>query len=116
MRISGCLVSLLIELALALVSVPSSAEVLKIVVDDTIHPITDEYIGRALAEADRNKDKAVLIELNTPAGLLDPTRTIIEKIVASPVTVIIYVTPIGSPADSPGFFILESAASTGMAA
>ncbi|PYX06174.1 MAG: serine protease [Acidobacteria bacterium] len=108
MRISGCLVSLLIELALALVSVPSSAEVLKIVVDDTIHPITDEYIGRALAEADRNKDKAVLIELNTPGGLLDSTRKIIEKIVASPVPVIIYVTPSGSRAASAGFFILES--------
>jgi len=102
------LVSLLIELALALVSVPSSAEVLKIVVDDTIHPITDEYIGRALAEADRNKDKAVLIELNTPGGLLDSTRKIIEKIVASPVPVIIYVTPSGSRAASAGFFILES--------
>ena len=81
------MVSLLIELALALVSVPSSAEVLKIVVDDTIHPITDEYIGRALAEADRNKDKAVLIELNTPGSLLDSTR---------------------SRAASAGFFILES--------
>ena len=102
------MVSLLIELALALVSVPSSAEVLKIVVDDTIHPITDEYIGRALAEADRNKDKAVLIELNTPGGLLDSTRKIIEKIVASPVPVIIYVTPSGSRAASAGFFILES--------
>jgi membrane-bound serine protease (ClpP class) len=108
MRILRCLLSVLIELALALVSVPSSAEVLKIVVDDTIHPITDEYIGRALAEADRNKDKAVLIELNTPGGLLDSTRKIIEKIVASPVPVIIYVTPSGSRAASAGFFILES--------
>ena len=66
---------------------------LKIVVDDTIHPITDEYIGRALAEAERNKDQALLIELNTPGGLLDSTRHIIEKILASPVPVIIYVTP-----------------------
>jgi len=93
----------------------SSAEVLKIVVDDTIHPITDEYIGRALAEADRNKDKAVLIELNTPGGLLDSTRNIIEKIVASPVPVIIYVTPSGSRAASAGFFILESADIAAMA-
>src|SRR6266404_2563611 len=92
-----------------------SAEVLKIVVDDTIHPITDEYIGRALTEADRNKDKAVLIELNTPGGLLDSTRKIIEKIVASPVPVIIYVTPSGSRAASAGFFILESADIAAMA-
>jgi len=90
-------------------SIPSSAEVLKIVVNDTIHPITDEYIGRALAEAERNKDQALLIELNTPGGLVDSTRDIIEKILASPVPVIVYVTPSGSRAASAGFFILESA-------
>lgn len=90
-------------------AVSSSAEVLKIVVDDVIHPITEEYIGRALDEAARNKDQAVLIELSTPGGLLDSTRGIIEKILASPVPVIIYVTPTGSRAASAGFFILESA-------
>src|SRR5450631_3516593 len=96
-------------------SVPSSAEVLKIVINDTIHPITEEYIGRALAEAERNKDRALLIELNTPGGLLESTREIIEKIVASPVPVITYVTPGGSRAASAGFFILESADVAAMA-
>ena len=93
----------------------SSAEVLKIVVDDVIHPITEEYIGRALDEAARNKDQAVLIEISTPGGLLDSTRGIIEKILASPVPVIIYVTPTGSRAASAGFFILESADVAAMA-
>src|SRR5438876_9300051 len=96
-------------------SIPSPAEVLKIVVDDTIHPITDEYIGRALAEAERGKDQALLIELNTPGGLLESTRDIIEKIIASPVPVIIYVTPSGSRAASAGFFILEAADVAAMA-
>ncbi len=100
---------------LLLFSLSSSAEVLKIVVNDTIQPITDEYIGRALVEAQRNKDQAVLIELNTPGGLLDSTRSIIEKIVASPIPVIIYVTPSGSRAASAGFFILESADVAAMA-
>lgn len=101
--------------ALLSISTPSPAEVLKIVVDDTIHPITDEYVGRALAEAERNKDQALLIEINTPGGLLDSTRHIIEKILASPVPVIIYVTPSGSRAASAGFFILESADVAAMA-
>jgi membrane-bound serine protease (ClpP class) len=92
-----------------------SAEVLKIVVNDTIQPITDEYIGRALVEAAQHKDEAVLIELNTPGGLLDSTRDIIQKILASPVPVIIYVTPSGSRAASAGFFILESADVAAMA-
>jgi membrane-bound serine protease (ClpP class) len=96
-------------------SIASSAEVLKIVVNDAIHPITDEYIGRAIAEAERNKDQALLIEINTPGGLLESTRDIIEKILASPVPVIIYVTPSGSRAASAGFFILESADVAAMA-
>jgi membrane-bound ClpP family serine protease len=94
-----------------------SADVLKITVDDAIQPVTAEYIGRALEVAAANKDKyqAVLIEINTPGGLVDSTREIIEKIVASPVPVIIYVTPSGSRAASAGFFILESADVAAMA-
>jgi membrane-bound serine protease (ClpP class) len=107
--------SLIGGVLLFVLTAASSAEVLKIVVDDAIHPITTEYIARAIAEADRNKDQALLIEINTPGGLLDATREIIEKIVASPVPVIIYVTPSGSRAASAGFFILESADVAAMA-
>lgn len=99
----------------ALFSVWSSAEVLRVVVNDTIQPITAEYIGRAIAQAKRNNSQAVLIELNTPGGLLDSTRDIIEKIEASAVPVIIYVAPSGSRAASAGFFILESADVAAMA-
>src|SRR5271165_1510776 len=106
---------LLTGLLLLVLCAASSAEVLKIVVNDSIHPITDEYIGRAIAEAERNKDHAVLIEINTPGGLLESTRNIIEKILASPVPVIIYVTPGGGRAASAGFFILESADIAAMA-
>ena len=86
-----------------------SADILKIVVNDAIQPITTEYIGRALAVAAANHDQAVLIEMNTPGGLVDSTRDIIDKIVASPVPVIVYVTPSGSRAGSAGIFILEAA-------
>ena len=110
-RISALLAGLL----LLVLSTASSAEVLKIVVDDAITPVTDEYIGRAIAEAERTKAQALLIEVNTPGGLLDSTRDIIEKILASRVPVIIYVTPSGSRAASAGFFILESADVAAMA-
>jgi membrane-bound serine protease (ClpP class) len=100
---------------ISLLAASSSANVLKIVINDNIHPITAEYIGRALESAAANHDQAVLIEINTPGGLVDSTRDIIEKIVASPVPVIIYVTPSGSRAASAGFFILESADVAAMA-
>jgi len=92
-----------------------SADVLKISIDDLIQPVTAEFIGRALELAAANHDQAVLIEMNTPGGLVDSTREIIEKIVASPVPVIIYVAPSGSRAASAGFFILESADVAAMA-
>jgi membrane-bound serine protease (ClpP class) len=90
-------------------SVASSAEVLKIVINDTIQPITDEYIGRAITEAHAQKANALLIQINTPGGLVSSTRNILEKITTSPVPVIVYVAPAGARAGSAGIFILESA-------
>jgi membrane-bound serine protease (ClpP class) len=93
----------------------ANADVLKIRIDGPIHPITDEFIGRAIEQASATKADALLIELSTPGGLLDSTRSIIQKIVASPVPVIIYVSPSGARAASAGFFILESADIAAMA-
>jgi membrane-bound serine protease (ClpP class) len=111
---------LILRLALCVFTVAigsmfASAEILKVVVDDTIQPISEEYIARAIAEAGRRHDQAVLIEINTPGGLVDSTRQIIEHITTSQVPVIIYVTPSGSRAASAGFFILESADIAAMA-
>jgi membrane-bound serine protease (ClpP class) len=112
MRLRGFFATLILPFLLA---VFSAADVLKIVIDDTIQPVTAERIERALDQAAAHKDDAVLIELNTPGGLLDSTREIIKKILASPVPVIIYVTPSGSRAASAGFFILEGADVAAMA-
>ena len=98
-----------------LFSFPARAEILKVVVNDTIQPISAEYIGRAIDEARRRNDQAVLIEINTPGGLVSSTREIIEKISASSVPVIVYVTPTGGHAGSAGIFILESADVAAMA-
>ncbi|MGB6481310.1 MAG: ATP-dependent Clp protease proteolytic subunit, partial [Candidatus Sulfotelmatobacter sp.] len=107
---------ILLALAAAFVlSSVSSAEVLKIVVNDTIQPITEEYIARAIDEAQRRNDQAVLIEINTPGGLVESTRQIIEKITSSQVPVIVYVAPSGSRAGSAGIFILEAADVAAMA-
>src|SRR6478672_6525025 len=106
---------ILSAITVILFALPASAEILKVVVDDTIQPISEEYIARAIAEAARRNDAAILIEINTPGGLVESTRQIIEHITASAVPVIIYVTPSGSRAASAGFFILESADIAAMA-
>ncbi len=102
-------------LALLSSSAASANSVVKIRVDDTIQPITAEYIDRAIEHARQTNADAVLIELSTPGGLLESTRSIIEKILASPVPVIVYVSPTGARAASAGFFILESADVAAMA-
>lgn len=91
------------------------ASVLRLTVHQMIHPISDEFIARGLAQAARNHDDAVVIELSTPGGLLDSTRSIVEKIMTSPVPVIVYVGPAGSRAASAGFFLLEAADLAAMA-
>jgi membrane-bound serine protease (ClpP class) len=111
-RVSACLAALL---GLLVLCTSASAEVVKIVINDTIQPITEEYIGRAIAEAHAKNAQALLIQINTPGGLVSSTRDIIEKITASPVPVIVYVAPTGSRAGSAGIFILEAADIAAMA-
>src|SRR5579863_8609551 len=114
-RLSITRIALVLAAAFVLSSVSASAEVLKIVVNDTIQPITEEYIARAIDEAARRNDQAILIEINTPGGLVESTRHIIEKITNSSVPVILYVAPSGSRAGSAGIFILEAADIAAMA-
>src|SRR5208337_2363176 len=102
-------------LALLAASAASASSVVKVRVDDTIQPITAEYIDRAIEHARQTNADAVLIELSTPGGLLESTRSIIQTILASPVPVIVYVAPSGARAASAGFFILESADVAAMA-
>ena len=106
---------LLLPFLIVLLAAASPADVLRVVVDDAIQPVTVEYIGRALETASVDRDQAVLLELNTPGGLVDSTRDIIEKLSASPVPVIVYVTPTGARAGSAGIFILEAADIAAMA-
>jgi len=91
------------------------ADVLRISVDDAIQPVTAEYIGRGIDAAAANYDQAVLIEINTPGGMVDSTRKIIDSISSSQVPVIVYVSPTGSRAGSAGIFILEAADIAAMA-
>jgi len=83
--------------------------------DDTIQPISSDYLKRGLDRAAEDRAAAVLVELNTPGGLLDSTRTMVSNILSSPVPVIVYVYPAGSRAGSAGFFLLESADIAAMA-
>ncbi|HEX3662368.1 MAG TPA: nodulation protein NfeD [Acidobacteriaceae bacterium] len=83
--------------------------------DDTIQPISQDYLKRGLDKAAQIHAQAVLVEMDTPGGLLDSMRGMVGDILASPVPVIVYVAPAGSRAGSAGFFIMESADIAAMA-
>jgi membrane-bound serine protease (ClpP class) len=83
--------------------------------DDTIQPISEDYFNRALDHAADIHANALLVELNTPGGLLSTMRSMMGRIGTSPVPVILYVAPQGARAGSAGFFLLEAADIAAMA-
>lgn len=105
----------LIAALLLLLTSAAAADVVHVELDDMIHPISDEYVGRALDDAAARNADVVLLELRTPGGLETSMRGIVEKILKSRVPVIVWVGPSGSRAASAGFFILQSADVAAMA-
>jgi membrane-bound serine protease (ClpP class) len=106
---------LLAILAASMTAAPAAPKVIAVNVGGVVHPVTVEIIGHAIDQAERENAAAVLLRLNTPGGLLDATREITSRIVASRVPVIAYVAPSGGRAASAGFFLLESADVAAMA-
>lgn len=90
-------------------------EVVRLRVEDTIQPASQRFIERAIEEAENRGAALVILELDTPGGLLDSTREITSAITESEIPVVVYVTPGGAQATSAGFFILLSADVAAMA-
>jgi membrane-bound serine protease (ClpP class) len=109
------LLALLLVLLLGMVTTSAAADIVRVELDAMIHPISDEYVGRALDDAARRHADAVVLVLRTPGGLETSMRGIVEKIIKSPVPVIVWVGPGGARAASAGFFILEAADVAAMA-
>ena len=87
----------------------------KFVLDDTIQPVSADELNRAIARATADGAQAVLIQMDTPGGLVDSMRAMAGAILSSRVPVIVYVSPTGARAGSAGFFLLEAADIAAMA-
>jgi membrane-bound serine protease (ClpP class) len=70
-----------------------------------IDPVASRRIQEAIDQANQRRSAALVVEMDTPGGLLTSTREIVQAIFASPVPVIIYVAPSGARAGSAGVFI-----------
>lgn len=104
-----------LALAMSAAALAAGPRVIAVNVDGIIGPVTVEIVSHALDQASSSNAAAVLLRLNTPGGLLDSSREIDEKIVASRVPVVAYVTPSGGRAASAGFFLLEASDVAAMA-
>ena len=94
------LIALFTAFLFLLAALPAAAQVLRIHIDGTIQPIAAERVSRAVDAAEARHAAALLIEIDTPGGLLDSTRDIVTRIEASSVPVIIFVGPSGARAAS----------------
>src|ERR687887_401755 len=81
----------------------------------TIDPATQRWISSALDDARSEGAKLVIIRLDTPGGLSDSMRSIIQDMLAAPMPVVVYVSPNGARAGSAGAYITEAADVAAMA-
>ena len=84
-------------------------------IDGSINPAVDDFIRESIGRAKTNGARALIIQLDTPGGLLTSTRTIVKELLGSPVPVMVYVAPGGAGAGSAGVFVTMAAHVAAMA-
>src|SRR5215510_5031108 len=111
-----CIVALLLWFVSASAPKSFAAEKVGFInVDGAIGPATASYISRSIEEAKAQNVQCLVIQLNTPGGLLDSTQKIVQSFLGSPVPVVVYVAPTGATATSAGCFITLAASVAAMA-
>jgi membrane-bound serine protease (ClpP class) len=84
-------------------------------IDGAIGPATATYIARALDRAKADQDECLIIQIDTPGGLLESTKEIVAKLFQDQVPSVVYVAPAGAGAASAGTFITLAADVAAMA-
>lgn len=90
-------------------SIAAAGDLFVVSIDGSINPASADYLIGAIELAEQENAAAVLIELDTPGGLVSATQDIIRSMLNSSVPTIVYVTPRGATATSAGTFITLAA-------
>ena len=101
--------------SLLALSAALAADVVVLQVNGAIEPSSANYVVNAIQNAQGAGASLIIIEINTPGGLMTSMRQIITAMLNTPVPVAVYVSPSGSQAASAGFFILMGADLAAMA-
>jgi membrane-bound serine protease (ClpP class) len=98
------------------VAAPARQKIIYLIkIDAPITPVVAEYIIKSIDTASQAKAEAIIIELDTPGGLVDSMREIVKKMISADVPVVVYVAPPGARAASAGVFITLAANIAAMA-
>ncbi|NDY42348.1 nodulation protein NfeD [Dissulfurirhabdus thermomarina] len=117
-RLALALVLLLLGLAAAAGAAtppPAPHPVFLVRLEGTINPGTALYLRRALREAAAARAACLVVELDTPGGLVASLRSMVQDVMASPVPVVVYVAPAGARAASAGALLTLAAHVAAMA-
>lgn len=109
------IVSLLALLSFLFITTHSFADIIVVNADGVVNPVMSEYISKSIDDAAETDSELVVIRLDTPGGLETSMRSIVKKIISSPVPVAVHVSPSGARAASAGVFITMSAHIASMA-
>jgi len=104
---------LMVVLAFTFVSAKSQVDI--ITINGVINPVSQEFIENAIEEAEEDSATCLVIQMDTPGGLMESMHMIVKDIMASAVPVVVYVSPSGSRAASAGVFITYAAHVAAMA-
>jgi membrane-bound serine protease (ClpP class) len=100
---------LFISWFLGIAAAVAAEHVSLIKIEGPIGPATAGYIARAIDEAAASQSQCLVIQLDTPGGLLESTKVIVQKFLGSTVPTVVYVAPAGATATSAGCFITLAA-------
>jgi membrane-bound serine protease (ClpP class) len=102
-------------LAISSVAGASPKEIRSMTLKGSVNPGSAAYFLRVLGEANREGDQLLLVELDTPGGLVTSLRSMVQGVMASRVPVVVYVAPSGAQAASAGALLLLSSHVAAMA-
>jgi membrane-bound serine protease (ClpP class) len=113
--IRGVVVSFLL-FAACIITVPAQAGVIyRIDVDGIINPASAGFIEDGIEEAEEAEAACLVIQMDTPGGLMESMRSIVKRMMSSQVPIIVYVAPSAARAGSAGVFITLAAHIAAMA-